>query len=81
MSMDRATRTQDMRVRRKAQRRGLVAKRHGSRDTGHLLYGTYQITKPGGTVVAAKENEAFGYQYGLTLDEAEKYLTKTGEKR
>ena len=81
MSMDRATRTQDMRVRRKAQRRGLMAKRHGSRDTGHLLYGTYQLTKPDGTVVAAKEHEAFGYQYGLTLDEAEKYLTKTGEKR
>ena len=73
--MDKATRTQDARVRRMAQRRGLVAQRHRARDTGHLLYGTYQLTKPDSTVVAAKQHEAFGYTYGLSLDEAEAYLT------
>ena len=32
-------------------------------------------------LLVAKENEAFGYSYGLTLDEAEKYLTEMGEQQ
>ena len=66
----------EIRVRNAAARWGLELHRHNSRRCGilHALYGTYQLTRPDGTVAAAKQHEAFGYSYGLTLDEAEQYL-------
>ena len=79
--MDVEQKVRENRLRRVARRRGLEFQRFRTRDPHHVLFGTYQITKPDGTAVAAKQHEAFGYFYGLTLDEAEKYLTQTGEKR
>ena len=72
--MDTEAKTAENKVRRLAKRRGLELQRHRARDTGHVLYGTYQITRPDGSVVAAKEHPAFGKSYGLTLDEAQKIL-------
>lgn len=73
--MDASEKTRENRVRRLARRRGLELQRHRARDTRHVLYGTYQITRPDGIVTAAKDHGAFGRSYGLTLDEAEKILT------
>lgn len=72
--MGTVTKTEENRIRRLAKRRGLELQRHRARDTGHVLYGTYQITRPDGSAVAAKEHAVFGKSYGLTLDEAEKIL-------
>lgn len=72
--MDGKEKAREVRVRNMAHRRGLNLQRHRARDHGHLLYGTYQLTHPDGSVAAAKDNAAFGRQYGLTLDEAEKIL-------
>lgn len=76
--MDAKEKARENRIRGMARRRGLELQRHRARDHGHLLYGTYQLTRPDGSVAAAKDNAAFGRQYGLTLDEAEKIL---GEQR
>jgi hypothetical protein len=78
--MDTALKTRENRVRRMAQRRGLELQRHRARDTGHVLYGTYQIVRPDGSVVAAKEHPTFGRSYGLTLDEAIEKLERTETK-
>ena len=77
--MDTEAKTAENKVRRLAKRRGLELQRHRARDTGHVLYGTYQITRPDGSVVAAKEHPAFGRSFGLSLDEAGKILTE-GER-
>jgi hypothetical protein len=77
-SVDAEAKTRENKVRRLAKRRGLELQRHRARDTGHVLYGTYQITRPDGSVVAAKEHPAFGRSYGLTLDEAGKILLEGG---
>lgn len=72
--MDANEKAQENRIRGMARRRGLALQRHRARDPGHVLYGTYQITSADGSVAAAKPNEAFGRQYGLTLTEAEQAL-------
>lgn len=77
--MDSAEKIRENRVRRLAHRRGLELQRHRARDTGHVLYGTYQITRPDGTVIAARDDEAFGCQYGLSLAEAEVALSDSAE--
>jgi hypothetical protein len=74
--MDMAEKTRENRVRRVAQRRGLELQRYRARDRRHVLYGTYQLTRPDGSVYAAGNHEAFGHQYGLSLDEAEEILDK-----
>lgn len=78
--MDNALKVRENRIRRMAQRRGLELQRHRARDTGHVLYGTYQIVRPDGSVAAAKEHPTFGRSYGLTLDEAVAALTKNAEE-
>lgn len=74
--MDGDQKVRENRLRRVARRRGFALQRYRAIDHGHVLYGTYQLVDGDGTVVAAKEHKAFGKSYGLTLDEAEKYLTE-----
>lgn len=79
--MDVEQKVRENRLRRVARRRGLEFQRFRTRDPHHVLFGTYQLIKPDGTVVAAKDHEAFGLSYGLTLDEVENFLTTTEEHK
>jgi hypothetical protein len=72
--VDTHQKVRENRVRRGARRQGLELQRFRARDHRHVLYDTYQIVRPDGSVVAAKEHPVFGKSYGLTLDEAEHIL-------
>lgn len=71
---DQALKVRENRLRRAAKRQGLELQRFRTKDHRHALYGTYQLTGPDGSVVAAREHPAFGRSYGLTIEEVEKHL-------
>jgi hypothetical protein len=72
--MDKALKVRENRLRRAAKRQGLELQRFRTPDHRHALFGTYQLSGPDGSVIAANTHPAFGRRYGLTIEDVEKAL-------
>lgn len=68
--------TREVRLRRMADRQGLILQKSRRRDPRALGYGCYQLTDARHNLVAG--GSPWG-GYSLTLDEIEDYLTSEGE--
>ena len=72
-----AERTREARLRRAADRQGLILQRSRRRDPRALGYGTYQLIDAA-TKAIVLERGIPGVGFGADLDDVEKYLTGGG---
>lgn len=69
-----ADKVRENRIRRMAERRGLVLRKSRRRDPGALDFGTYQLVDSRNCLVLGNSNTASGY--GIDLGEVERFLEK-----
>src|SRR5215213_6529869 len=75
MALSTGDKVRSNRLRRAAERRGLVLERSRRRDPAALGYGTFQLRNAAtGDVIACRSALGYGLDYGLDLDEVEAYL-------
>ena len=72
-SVSPAERTREARLRRAAERQGLILQRSRRRDPRALEYGTYQLVDSSTNAVVLADWDA-QRGFGLDLDDVEKYL-------
>lgn len=77
--MDKREKTRENRLRRAANRQGLVLKRSRARDPNALTYGGYQLVDRERNFLVFGQGPTGGY--GADLNEVEEFLTEPREKR
>jgi hypothetical protein len=72
--MDQEAKTREARLRRAAERQGMILRRSRRRDPRALTYGRYWIVATGGVIGAGSSQGEVGDPPGMSMDEVETYL-------